>query len=121
MIGWKACLNETKDGVVIVELEIPEEALVTPPVENFVGTFYLFNKKQRTNKAVVKSLSNGTKAFSWQDNTFEYCVGKTVTPNNGTFDISKEGCEVGIHFFQDKEQALKLAKVYNTIVSENPR
>ena len=95
-IGYKKCR-----GGLIVELEIPEDALRSSAT----------TRKCRCSKAKVLSITNldGSKAectetTSNRDHSFVYKVGETVEVPN--FDTNRfNECSTGIHFFITREEA----------------
>ena len=95
-IGYKKCR-----GGLIVELEIPEDALRSSAT----------TRKCRCSKAKVLSITNldGSKAectetTSNRDHSFVYKVGETVEVPN--FDTNRfNECSTGIHFFVTREEA----------------
>ena len=97
-IGYKKCR-----GGLIVELEIPEDALRSSAT----------TRKCRCSKAKVVSITNldGSKAgctetTSNRDHSFVYKVGETVEVPN--FDTNRfNECSTGIHFFMHREEAEK--------------
>ena len=99
-IGYKKCR-----GGLIVELEIPEDALRSSAT----------TRKCRCSKAKVLSITNldgskseSTEAASNRDSSFVYKVGETVEVTN--FDPNRwNECSTGIHFFVTREEAEKYA------------
>ena len=97
-IGYKKCR-----GNLIVELEIPEDALRSSAT----------TRKCRCSKAKVLSITNldgskskCTEATSNRDYSFVYKVGETVEVTN--FDPNRwNECSTGIHFFVTREEAEK--------------
>ena len=97
-IGYKKCR-----GGLIVELEIPEDALRSSAT----------TRKCRCSKAKVVSITNldGSKAectetTSNRDHSFVYKVGETVEVPN--FDTNRfNECSTGIHFFIDRQEAVE--------------
>ena len=97
-IGYKKCR-----GGLIVELEIPEDALRSSAT----------TRKCRCSKAKVLSITNlddskskCTEATSKRDSSFVYKVGETVEVTN--FDPNRfNECSTGIHFFVTREEAEK--------------
>lgn len=89
MIGYKKCRKEK-----IVTLEIPKGALV----------FCINGSKCRTNRAIVKEISKGTKAVSRWSSDFIYHVGDEIEIENFNLNPTIE-CSTGIHFFRTKEEA----------------
>ena len=95
-IGYKKCR-----GDLIVELEIPEDALRSSAT----------TRKCRCSKAKVLSITNldgskseSTEATSKRDPSFVYKVGETVEVTN--FDPNRwNECSTGIHFFVTREEA----------------
>ena len=88
--GYKKCM-----GGVIVELEIPKNAIV----------FAINGKKHRTNKAKVISISNNkTIAYSKHDSDFTYELGKEYEIEDFDLMYNVE-CASGIHFFRTREEA----------------
>ena len=95
-IGYKKCR-----GGLIVELEIPEDALRSSAT----------TRKCRCSKAKVLSITNldgskseCTEATSNRDSFFVYKVGETVEVTN--FDPNRwNECSTGIHFFVTREEA----------------
>lgn len=132
-IGYKKCLDETKTKFVLVELEIPETATwFTPALVNEQGSLgaawnaiFLKNNldwnknvnptKSRADSAKVTKIHGGGKvAYSLHSPEFEYKVGETVKPD--VFDpIGDYACSSGIHFFKNKEDAVKYSSgnLYN--------
>ena len=97
-VGFKKCR-----GDLIVELEIPEDALRSSAT----------TRKCRCSKAKVLSITNldgskskCTEATSKRDSSFVYKVGETVEVPN--FDTNRfNECSTGIHFFITREEAEK--------------
>ena len=95
-IGYKKCR-----GGLIVELEIPEDALRSSAT----------TRKCRCSKAKVLSITNldgskseCTETTSNRDHSFVYKVGETVEVPN--FDTNRfNECSTGIHFFVTREEA----------------
>ena len=96
-IGYKRCR-----GGLIVELEIPEDALRSSAT----------TRKCRCSKAKVLSITNldgskseSTEAASNRDSSFVYKIGETVEVTN--FDPNRwNECSTGIHFFVTREEAV---------------
>ena len=142
MIGYKQCVYvDKKDDdyqvlVCIVELEIPDDAIVVRPLISDRFTTKESNKL-RCNKAVVKAifsydksgdhnrLPDDTIAYSITSLTyfvnrfrtkylieslkssFKYVVGETVTPKHDLdINVNRE-CGSGISFFETFEEANK--------------
>lgn len=109
--AWKKALtNRGPDQELIVELEVPEDALRT---NNGI------DKKCRCSKAVVKDITNidGSRhyknAVSSHDWNFMYKVGETVVAD--WFDENPfMTCGHGIHFYMTREEAVehKMLKVF---------
>ena len=99
-IGYKKCR-----GGLIVELEIPEDALRSSAT----------TRKCRCSKAKVLSITNldgskseSTEAASNRDSSFVYKIGETVEVTN--FDPNRwNECSTGIHFFVTREEAEEYA------------
>ena len=97
-IGYKKCRNN-----LIVELEIPEDAYRCSAT----------SKKCRCSKAKVLSITNldGSEsksdvAVSKYDSSFVYRIGETVEVTD--FDQNRwNECSTGIHFFINREDAVK--------------
>ena len=97
-VGFKKCR-----GDLIVELEIPEDALRSSAT----------TRKRRCSKAKVLSITNldgskskCTEATSKRDSSFVYKVGETVEVPN--FDTNRfNECSTAIHFFITREEAEK--------------
>ena len=97
-IGYKKCRND-----LIVELEIPEDAYRCSAT----------SKKCRCSKAKVLSITNldGSEsksdvAVSKYDSSFVYSIGETVEVTD--FDQNRwNECSTGIHFFINREDAVK--------------
>ena len=97
-IGYKKCR-----GGLIVELEIPEDALRSSAT----------TRKCRCSKAKVLSITNlngskskSTEATSKRDPSFVYKVGEIVEVPD--FDTNRfNECSTGIHFFVTREEAEK--------------
>ena len=97
-IGYKKCRNN-----LIVELEIPEDAYRCSAT----------SKKCRCSKAKVLSITNldGSEstsdvAVSKYDSSFVYHIGETVEVTD--FDQNRwNECSTGIHFFMNREDAVK--------------
>ena len=97
-IGYKKCRNN-----LIVELEIPEDAYRCSAT----------SKKCRCSKAKVLSITNldGSEsksdiAVSKYDSSFVYRIGGTVEVTD--FDQNRwNECSTGIHFFMNREDAVK--------------
>ena len=97
-IGYKKCRNN-----LIVELEIPEDAYRCSAT----------SKKCRCSKAKVLSITNldGSEsksgvAVSEYDSSFVYRIGETVEVTD--FDQNRwNECSTGIHFFMNREDAVK--------------
>ena len=97
-IGYKKCRND-----LIVELEIPEDAYRCSAT----------SKKCRCSKAKVLSITNlgGSEsksdvAVSKYDSSFVYRIGETVEVTD--FDQNRwNECSTGIHFFMNREDAVK--------------
>ena len=107
-IGWKAA--KTVNGKpVIVKLEIPEDAKRVSPIG--VG-------KCRCSKAKVigiESLSGNqhykkVRCVSWFDKNFTYGLGDTLVPKKDFDDSAFESCSSGIHFFTNRDAAIRWAK-----------
>ena len=97
-VGYKKCR-----GDLIVELEIPEDALRSSAT----------TRKCRCSKAKVISITNldgsgsqTKEAISWRDSSFVYKLGETVEVTNFDTDRWNE-CSTGIHFFVTREEAVK--------------
>ena len=129
MIGYKKAVvrnadEKLPDTYVLVELEIPEDAKWMCPVyeqdvDDFSFKFYnslwgpLKNenveKKCRANKAKVLKIHGGfDKVSSLHDKEFTYGVGDMLEPRL-SYDEGDFACGSGIHFFQDKDTAIKYA------------
>lgn len=101
-LAWKKCLlNIDHERVVIVKLEIPEDALRSSST----------TRKCRANMAKVLSIETldgeicAQLAHSAYDPSFEYQVGKTVSVDD--FDMNRwNECSTGIHFFMTREDAV---------------
>ena len=97
-IGYKKCRNN-----LIVELEIPEDAYRCSAT----------SKKCRCSKAKVLSITNldGSEsksdvAVSKYDSSFVYRIGETIEVTD--FDQNRwNECSTGIHFFMNREDAIK--------------
>lgn len=97
-IGWKVC----QSGLV-VKLRITEDAKRSSAT----------TRKCRCSKAEVLAIEDkegnpmpeGTVAHSFQDSSFTYEVGKTVTVDNFDEDRWCE-CSTGIHFFITRREAV---------------
>ena len=97
-IGYKKCRNN-----LIVKLEIPEDAYRCSAT----------SKKCRCSKAKVLSITNldGSElksgvAVSKYDSSFVYRIGETVEVTD--FDQNRwNECSTGIHFFMNREDAVK--------------
>ena len=97
-IGYKKCRNN-----LIVELEIPEDAYRCSAT----------SKKCRCSKAKVLSITNldGSEsksgvAVSKHDSSFVYRIGETIEVTD--FDQNRwNECSTGIHFFMNREYAVK--------------
>ena len=97
-IGYKKCRNN-----LIVKLEIPEDAYRCSAT----------SKKCRCSKAKVLSITNldGSEsksgvAVSEYDSSFVYRIGETVEVTD--FDQNRwNECSTGIHFFMNREDAVK--------------
>ena len=97
-IGYKKCRND-----LIVELEIPEDAYRCSAT----------SKKCRCSKAKVLSITNldgsestSNVAVSKYDSSFVYHIGGTVEVTD--FDQNRwNECSTGIHFFMNREDAVK--------------
>ena len=101
-IGWKKAKCE--NGDIIVKLEIPEDA------KRSSATGY----KCRCDKAKVlgfydmdrKAVSSDMEVWSRYDKEFKYRIGEIVAVSN--FDDERyHECAPGIHFFIDREEAIK--------------
>lgn len=104
-IAWKACKHRRKN--VIVKLLIPEDA----------KRISFTSLKCRADKAVVLEIqdADGNKldfktARSLMDPSFVYTVGGTVYPEHPLNEDRFEECSSGIHFFVDRDIAVKLMK-----------
>ena len=91
ILGYKKC----KDNV-IVTLEIPRGAIV----------FSINGRKCRTNIAKVIDIEGADRAFSTYNILMSYYVGDVITVYNFNCQYNIE-CSSGIHFFLNKEDALK--------------
>ena len=97
-IGYKKCRNN-----LIVKLEIPEDAYRCSAT----------SKKCRCSKAKVLSITNldgsestSNVAVSKYDSSFVYRIGETVEVTD--FDQNRwNECSTGIHFFMNREDAVK--------------
>lgn len=130
MIGYKKCVvknaPDVEDQFALVELEIPDDAQWQQPEHNhdpegstvkfwttmtaYWPTTVDFNanteKKCRADKAIVLKIHGGfDKVVSMHHASFEYEVGKTLTPVQ-PYDTGAWACGDGIHFFLDKETAI---------------
>ena len=81
------------------------------PIETIVN---LTEKKCRASRAIVLEITKTGKkdrfvtACSIYDNNFKYVVGETVHPKK-PFDMSREQCGSGIHFFRTLKEAREYA------------
>jgi hypothetical protein len=109
-IGYKKCFDPATENFVLVELEIPEDAKIVDKDDNNFYGWPCFEKKKRTSKAIVKKIHGGCKkAVAMYDNLCVYEEGKEVT---GLPEISWDDenvCGNGIHYFDEKELAIKYA------------
>ena len=101
-IGWKKCYN-AYDQPFIVKLEIPADAKRSSATTN----------KCRCSKAKVLEIQNidgtiadTTQVFSSYDNHFPYKIGETIEPDSFDDRYWVE-CSNGIHFFMNREDAVK--------------
>jgi len=101
-VAWKKC--ESKDGIVIVKLLIPEDA------RRNSGT----GRKCRADRAVVLEIQTvdgdvleGEIAWSMYNNYFTYEVGKTVTPSKPFCEDRFDEYSSGIHFFINRQDAVE--------------
>jgi hypothetical protein len=90
LIGYKKC----KDGI-IVKLRIPADAKRS----------HAFGRKCRAEFADVLEIFGATEAFSKEDSSFKYEVGKRVTPTKPFDEDFTQECSTGIHFFITKIEA----------------
>ena len=138
MIGYKQCVYIDKKNdeyqilVCIVELEIPDDAIVVRPL--IADRFTTRESNKSTVKAIFSydksgdhnKLPDDTVAFSITSLTyfvnhfrteylieslksaFKYVVGETVTPKNDLdINVNRECGASGIHFFETFEEANK--------------
>lgn len=110
MTVWKKCRRTAKDEFwyVLVKLLIPVNTTVRFPdkIEKY--------QKHRSSRAVVKGIytlkgrkSKFKKCFSEAtEPQLTYVVGKTVKPKGG-LSRNDRACESGIHFFLDRDRAVK--------------
>lgn len=89
MIGYKQCREEK-----VVTLEIPKGAIVFCPEGDMC----------RTNKAIVKEISEGDMAISVRDKDFIYHVGDKIEIKNFNLNPLVPHAS-GIHFFKTKKEA----------------
>ena len=108
-IAWKACRVSWGNEVVIVKLLIPKDA------KRSSGT----GRKCRADKAKVLEFQSldGTKLngkqksciVSWWNGRFTYNIGKIVKPEEPFCENRYEECASGIHFFMNREEAVRFA------------
>jgi hypothetical protein len=126
MIGYKVALHpeahddHSKWGFHLVELEIPDDARVIESEWEYGGLYATFvdpehnkntEQKCRCDKAKVLKIHGGVESvFSFHDKTFQYKVGDWLAPR-GPFDLSDYACGSGIHFFKDRDAAIKYGKI----------
>lgn len=110
-IGWKQAELHHGSGryeLILIKLLIPEDAKRSSATSN----------KCRCNKAKVlgfytlrgdeiKDIGPNSKVVSTFDRHFEYHVGETVAPELGFNDNRWDECASGIHFFVDREVAIR--------------
>lgn len=103
MTGWKQAYTLNYENIVLVKLDIPDDAKL-----RHVKKYGLTNDSYLCNRARVLSISSFDgkhrlkRARSLRDVNFFYEVGKVVVANK-----NKElGHHPGIHFFMTREQAL---------------
>lgn len=108
-IAWKAAMSEETNMPCIVKLLIPADA--TRSSAN--------DMKCRASKAIVLEIQDATDkekplssqhAYSYWDEDFKYEPGMTVYPEFGFSFNRWNECAGGIHFFVDREGALKYAQ-----------
>ena len=143
MTGYKECvyIDKKNDGyqilVCIVELEIPEDAIVVRPLiadrfttresnklrcdRAFVKAIFSYDKSGDHNRLPddtiaysITSLNYCVNRFRTEylmeafENTFKYIVGETVTPEHDLdINVNRECGTSGIHFFETFEEANK--------------
>jgi hypothetical protein len=117
MIGYKKCYSHATNRFVLVELEIPDDATwFTPEFESMnkdydtkeeVGVPNKDKKSRASHAKVVKIHGGEAEVASLHDPVgFKYHVGDVVKPVE-PFDPKEIACSSGIHFFLDKETAIK--------------
>ena len=103
MIGWKQALTLGRQNIVIVELEIPDDAVVLEVKNIKTGKSYL-----TTDYAITKSIQSPDgkhsvdMAVSLKDGHTYYEVGEMTFMN---FD-SSIGRVAGIYFFLTRQEAV---------------
>lgn len=103
MIGWKQAYTTDLCNIVLVKLEIPEDAKVKH-VERYGETkdFYRCDKAKVLSITSVDGKHRVKRARSMKDTLFTYEVGKEVyAKKDPTY-----GREFGIHFFTEKQKAI---------------
>jgi len=100
-IGYKKACNQDRVSILLVTLEIPEDAKRSSST----------GKKCRCSKAKVLSIEDigyrepQDTAYGRYNTEFKYQTGKTVVPDEWDSQFWKE-CTHGIHFFMNKQDAL---------------
>ena len=104
MKGWKQAYTRNYENLVIVELDIPQDASV-----KYIKKFGSTKNIYLSNKAIVSSISSFDNkhsvntARSLRDSKFFYKVGDEVCAKDNR-DI---GRKPGIYFFKSREEAVK--------------
>ena len=104
MIGWKQAYTLGYENVVLVKLDIPDDAKVAH-VRQYGCTkdFYYCDKAHVVSIKSLDGKHSVSKARSMKDSSFKYEVGKEI---NARYDCSI-GSQAGIYFFRTKKQALE--------------
>lgn len=103
-IGWKKAMSIGERKEVIVKLLIPDDAKRSSGLSH----------KCRCDKAIVLEIQDldGTSipdafAMSFHNTSFGYSVGRTVTPEEPFDENRFDECASGIHFFVNREEAVR--------------
>lgn len=105
-IAWKKCRGYgTENRMVIVKLEIPEDAMRS----SATGIICRASKAKVLDIQDLEGNSINSKAFSvYKDQQdFEYVVGEIVEPREPFCENRYDECASGIHFFVDREKAVR--------------
>lgn len=112
IIGWKVAQNEYGEKRIVKLAILPDANIVRPIDEEYFYT----KGKERCNKAIVVDIQypdeekiesvvpHEMTAYSYLFNNqkFEYTVGKEVTPD--AFDVDENvSCTNGIHYYRDRK------------------